>query len=169
MQQDRVRRDFLFRVKGTVVGLPPLAERREDLPLLIDYLMLRLGKKEGRSFTLSRSAREKLQRYPFPGNIRELDNLLTTAMLLGTGGELQIKLLEDASLSPAAEPESPWFGKVRTLDQVAPLDEVIDAYLQHVIQLAGGNHSLAARLAKVHRDTIWRRMKQGKAQKRISA
>ncbi|MEW6185612.1 MAG: sigma-54 dependent transcriptional regulator [Thermodesulfobacteriota bacterium] len=86
MQQGRFRQDLYFRLNVVSLFLPPLRERREDIPLLIDHFLKKFGlqnHKEG--LEVSREARELLLRYPYPGNVRELENLVERAVVLCRG------------------------------------------------------------------------------------
>jgi two-component system NtrC family response regulator len=86
MQQGRFRQDLYFRLNVVSLFLPPLRERREDIPLLIDHFLKKFGlqnHKEG--LEISQEARELLLRYPYPGNVRELENLVERSVVLCRG------------------------------------------------------------------------------------
>jgi transcriptional regulator with GAF, ATPase, and Fis domain len=104
VQEKRFREDLYYRLNVFPVGLPPLRERRDDIPLLVHYLMhkfmLRIGKRlEG----VSRPTMQRLVEYAWPGNVRELENVLERAIILATGGSLEI----GADLLPLPSPTLP--------------------------------------------------------------
>jgi two-component system NtrC family response regulator len=83
VRQGRFRDDLYYRINVVTVTLPPLRERREDLPLLIDHFVKTFAAKNGKTVVgLTREARESLLRYDYPGNVRELENLIERAVVL---------------------------------------------------------------------------------------
>jgi DNA-binding NtrC family response regulator len=105
IEQNRFRSDLYFRLKVISIHTPPLREHRENLPLLAGYFlkeMERLTGKEG--VALSRGALEKMKAYEWPGNIRELKNCLTRAVVMAEGSIVQADdiLLEGDPFTPAA-------------------------------------------------------------------
>ncbi len=86
IQEGRFRQDLYFRLNVVSLFLPPLRERREDIPLLIDHFLKKF-RRENNNETLevSKEARELLLRYPYPGNVRELENLVERAVVLCRG------------------------------------------------------------------------------------
>ena len=99
------REDLLYRLRVIHLHVPPLRERREDVPLLIDYLL----KRSGRGITMSEEAMQVLQRYRWPGNVRELQNVVEQAIWLADGGVIELDHLPRAvrtagdALLPARE------------------------------------------------------------------
>jgi two-component system response regulator PilR (NtrC family) len=88
----RMRHDLYYRLNVITLYVPPLRERREDLPLLIDYILVRLARElRTAPFALSPAARHLLDSHAFPGNVRELENLLQRACVLADGPELQAR------------------------------------------------------------------------------
>jgi formate hydrogenlyase transcriptional activator len=87
----RFRSDLYFRVGVFVVRVPPLRERRDDISLLVHYFMSRLGARLGRKFThVAADTMARLEDYPWPGNIRELENVVERAMIVSDGPVLEI-------------------------------------------------------------------------------
>jgi DNA-binding NtrC family response regulator len=80
------REDLLYRLRVIHLHVPPLRERREDVPLLIEYLL----KRSGRGIRMSEEAMQVLQRYRWPGNVRELQNVVEQAMWFGDGGVIEL-------------------------------------------------------------------------------
>ncbi len=101
----RFREDLLVRLKTVTIALPPLRDRREDIPEFVDHLVAKHSKAMGKRFVgASREAIELLSRYPWKGNVRELDNAIQRAIILGDG-----PLIRPADLSPdiAPSPDDP--------------------------------------------------------------
>jgi transcriptional regulator with GAF, ATPase, and Fis domain len=110
VQEKTFREDLYYRLNVFPIRLPPLRERRDDIPLLVHFLVkkfaLRIGK---RLDGVSRQTMQRLQDYPWPGNIRELENVLERAVILATGSRLDIAidLLPAPAAATAAEQADP--------------------------------------------------------------
>ena len=141
--------------------MPPLRERLEDLPILVQAILGPLSKELGRPFPkISASAMKKLERYPWPGNVRELRNVLERAMLTLHGPEIRSEdlLLENVSgaiasaVSGAGLPTTEW--------EIRPLDDVIRRYVTASVEAAEGNMRKAARLLEISPSTLYARLKE---------
>jgi len=100
------RRDLYYRLSVFPIPIPPLRERREDIPALAWAIARELGEKMGRRVdAIPGEVIERLRRHPWPGNVRELRNLVERALILGSGPTLDIPLPSDASAG--AEPAAP--------------------------------------------------------------
>jgi len=155
------REDFYFRINVIPIELPPLRERREDIPLLSDCFIDAIMAKVGRDIQgLSEAAREALLRYDWPGNVRELRSALEYAVVYADGGVIEpwhlpremfdrrqaaVELATPAASQPAFAPAGGESEK----------EELIRA-----LQQAGGNKSQAARILGVHRGTVINRMRK---------
>ncbi len=94
VRSGRFREDLYYRLNVVQVRVPPLRERREDVLLLADHFLRRFGAEIGRSgLRLSAEAKRRLDEYPFPGNVRELENLIERAVALSSGGEVTVDAL----------------------------------------------------------------------------
>lgn len=145
------RRDLYYRISAFPVRLPPLRERREDLPLLVAHLLERLAPQ--RKVRLSPEAMARLMKHDFPGNVRELRNLLERALLLADGELIEPRHLTGFADGPCTEPER------ASEAEILPLDEVERRYLRHALeQLGGDKKALAARLGISER-TLYRRLR----------
>ncbi|RYF71822.1 MAG: sigma-54-dependent Fis family transcriptional regulator, partial [Comamonadaceae bacterium] len=103
VQGGRFRQDLFYRLNVIELVLPPLRERREDLPALCNALLTRIARDSGVPMpALSAQALRTLASYPLHGNVRELENLLHRAVALSEGGELQLDAAADESLAPEA-------------------------------------------------------------------
>ena len=162
--QDSVRRgefrqDLYFRINVFPITLPPLRERREDIPGLAHEIMRSFGRQE----TLSREILDLFLAYPWPGNIRELRNVLERAILLARGRELTVADFSALTVPPAVRaapsphrhPQPPE-GPERPLD----LDEQEQAYVRKIVEQCGGDTKQAAKLLGISRATLYRKLKK---------
>jgi two-component system, NtrC family, response regulator PilR len=155
VEAGRFRRDLYYRLNVVDLTMPPLRECREDIPLIATHILQRLAAQNGvrEAPRLSEPALEELMRYDFPGNVRELENILERALALSQAGELGPQDLalhriapeeEEAQAEAAAEPQ----GRAEALD--APLPAYLDRLEREAILQAlgktGFNRTAAARL-----------------------
>ncbi len=154
------REDLYYRLRVVEIGLPPLRERREDIPKLVRYFLDRFAAREGREApTLDRDAYAALLSHDFPGNIRELENLLEGAAALSQGGAIR---REDLQWLPrAALPSEAGAPAGAGDDEVADLRVLEERHIQRVLRMAGGNKSRAARLLGISRRTLYRKRSVG--------
>jgi DNA-binding NtrC family response regulator len=107
IREGRFRDDLYYRINVVTIQLPPLRERREDVPLLIDHFLRAFADKNGKSIRgLTREAREALLRYDYPGNVRELENLIERAVVLTRDDVIDLTDLPLTLETQAAESES---------------------------------------------------------------
>ena len=159
--QGRFRKDLLFRFQALSIELPPLRERGDDLFLLADYFIkrqaLRLHRDPPR---LSDAAREGMRRYSWPGNIRELDNVLQRAMLLQDSSTIERSDLNLSQADLAAAP--PGLDEIRFPfeKEDCSLARVEQRLLEQAIAFCNGNISEVARLLGVSRGSLRHRMEK---------
>jgi two-component system response regulator PilR (NtrC family) len=104
VQAGRFRQDLFYRLNVIEIVVPPLRDRREDLPALCDALLARIARETGMPAPLlSPEVLQQLQSHPLPGNVRELENLLHRALALSDGSQLQVDFAPSAAAAPAAE------------------------------------------------------------------
>ena len=149
VERGSFRRDLYYRLSVFPIFLPALRERREDIVLLADTLLTRLA--PGRTYSLSPEARARLQAYDFPGNIRELRNIIERATLMADGDILLLDHLPPELTNDAAK-------GMPGVDAVVPLEAAELRYLQWALAHHGGNRkSLAAQLGISER-TLYRKL-----------
>ncbi len=154
------REDLYYRLRVVEIALPPLRERREDIPKLVRYFLERCAAREGRDVpSLDRDAYAALLTHDFPGNIRELENLLEGAAALSQGSTIRredLQWLPRAALHPegSASPSAPD-------EEIPDLRALEERHIQRVLRLAGGNKSRAARLLGISRRTLYRKRVAG--------
>ncbi|GAA0687463.1 sigma-54-dependent Fis family transcriptional regulator [Marinobacterium maritimum] len=153
------RQDLYYRISAFPVPLPPLRERREDLSLLVSVLLQRLP--GGHAVRLADDTLKRLARYPFPGNIRELRNLLERGILLADDGVIlphhlppDLKDMDAGDVSAGSAPES-------VLDRlpVMPLEELEACYLASVARRFRGDRQALAKELGVSERTLYRKLK----------
>src|SRR6266498_3925303 len=151
IEQGEFRQDLYYRLKVVEIVLPPLRERKEDIPKLVRFFLDKYGKREGlHDVRITQDALQKLMRYPFAGNVRELENLIEGALALTTdpiidSGDL---LLPDAASTTTA-------GEELSAD-LPKLSELERRYVARVLASTGGNMSKAAKILGVDRKTLYR-------------
>ncbi len=154
VRENRFREDLFYRINVVPVLLPPLRERRGDVPLLVEYLIQRYGK--GRRYTVARGAMGMLERYPWPGNVRELENAVQRAIALA-GPRVE---LAQEDLLPQ---DSRWRGAVEVPEAVRPLREVVRAaevaHIQRALEMTGGHRSQTADLLGISRKVLWEKIR----------
>ena len=124
----RFRADLYFRLNVFPVRLPPLRERREDIPLLVNFIVARTGAKLGKTFThVDGTSMARLTAYPWPGNIRELENVIERAAILSTAPVLVVELgLLVPHAAPTAAPALATAGDKAAVTPAAPVLTLAD-------------------------------------------
>jgi DNA-binding NtrC family response regulator len=153
------RQDLYYRLDVIAIHLPPLRERADDIPLLAQHFLRYYGQESGKPVTaFSDEAMELLCSYPWPGNIRELENAIEQAVALSyqpllTPEDLphDVREQREARIASLA-PENTQF----VFPDTPSLEEVKKRYVLHVLQLTGGNVSATARILNVDRRSLYR-------------
>jgi DNA-binding NtrC family response regulator len=151
----RFREDLYYRLNVIEIRLPPLRERREDIPLLVEAFLQKYASTNRKALTgASEPALALLIDYAWPGNVRELENVIERAVTLARGERV---MPED--LPPAVQGAR---GERRVLDEAAdrilPLDEMEKEYIRKILEKAGGNKYQAAQLLGIDRKTLYRKL-----------
>jgi DNA-binding NtrC family response regulator len=145
----RFREDLLYRVNTVEVHLPPLRERREDIPLLARHFLARQAARYGkRAREFSPEAMEALLRHGWPGNVRELEHVVERAVLLASGERLE---LDDLALRPLSSSRAP------SLEEMT-LEEAERYLIKKALQRSGANVSVAAAELGLSRSALYRRL-----------
>lgn len=159
------RDDLFFRLNVVKVMLPTLAQRKEDIPLLVDHFITKFNGLKGKSIeTVSPQVLNMLMAYDFPGNIRELENIIEYCFVLCHGPEITSDNLPREfidSVTVAAGPEKPAESQATKGATVAATIRSREALIiSEALQKAGGSKTAAARGLGIDRTTLWRRMKK---------
>jgi DNA-binding NtrC family response regulator len=164
VQKDQFREDLYFRLRVVDIILPPLRERKEDIPLLAQHFLAVFNNRMKRNVTgFSDSVMELLSSHSWPGNIRELEHIIERAYVLCNGDTITTDHLPTEILSPESpplsidEPATPRPVPVQpisaTLDTEDEIERIVDA-----LRRTAGNKAKAARLLGVDRSTLYRKI-----------
>jgi two-component system response regulator HydG len=161
------RQDLYFRLKVVTVKLPPLRERKEDLPLLCNHFLKEFNQRHGKSVTgLAEPLRKAIHGYDWPGNVRELRNLIESMIVQDTDGVLGIDDLQEGdSLKQTTAPRPA--GSSGLVGR--PLSEIERHYIERTLELTGGNREEAAQMLGIGERTLYRVIKDWKAQDDVRA
>jgi DNA-binding NtrC family response regulator len=156
VEDGQMRNDLYFRLSVVTLTLPPLRERRDDIPLLAYYLLRKYSALMDRDVQeISPEAMERLVDYDYPGNVRELSNFIERGVALAQGNSLGIEHL----------PQSLGALTVRVFKpQMAATPSTLESqeaeHIRHVLRLAEGNRTQAARMLGIDRVSLWRKLKK---------
>jgi two-component system response regulator HydG len=163
VEERRFREDLFFRINVIPIEVPPLRMRGNDILLLAQHFTSQFAAESGKRIAgLTSGAAERLLAYAWPGNVRELRNSIERAVALGNFERVTVEDLPEkvrsyrgtqiviASDDPA---------------ELLPLDEVERRYMLRVVEAAGGNKALAARILGLDRKTLYRRLERLAARK----
>ncbi|MCP9464596.1 MAG: sigma-54 dependent transcriptional regulator [Nitrospira sp.] len=155
VKNKRFREDLYYRLNVIELKLPPLRERREDIPLLVNAFLKKCAEASGRPVKgVSEAALAMLIDYSWPGNVRELENVIERAVTLSRGEKIS-----PDDLPPAVQGAR---GDRRVLDEAAekslPLHEVEKEYIKKILEKTGGNKYQAAHVLGIDRKTLYRKL-----------
>ena len=171
VKQGKFREDLFYRLNVVTIAIPPLRDRREDIPLLAEHFAARHAGERGA--TLTTEAREALLLWDWPGNVRELENAVARALALNPGGTI---LPEDLP-EPVRERWQSGRGAVKPSSSITPppplaprpdplladhptLDELNRRYAERVLRESGGNKTRAAEALGIDRKTLSRLLRE---------
>ena len=152
--QGSFREDLYYRLNVIQMTLPPLRERREDIPALAEHFLTQSGNKLGRTLRLSPGALERLLRYAWPGNVRELENAIERAAILAHS-----EIVEADDLPPHVA-VGLQLGPPPALAGQATLADAERMHILQTLERFGRNHSGAAEALGIGRTTLWRKLKE---------
>jgi len=159
VQEGRFRRDLYFRISALPITMPPLRERQEDIPVLTAQLLERLTADIGHpSVTIDADASAALQSYGWPGNIRELRNVLERALLLNDGAELTTADLRFDVVS--AQGQRGGGGDGHPEDAGLTLAELERRHIERTLRSDKGNVDVAAKRLGISRSTLYQKLKE---------
>jgi DNA-binding NtrC family response regulator len=158
VEEGKFRQDLYYRLRVIEIEIPPLRDRREDVPLLVEHFLKKIGRERGRAFSVSTHALSALLSYAWPGNVRELENALESAVALNRTGVIVPEDLPDKVRAETRE--------VRRLEDfyagLPPLEEVEKRYLAHVLKVTGGNKAKTSAILGINRRTLYRKAEKYK-------
>jgi DNA-binding NtrC family response regulator len=156
LEQGTFREDLYYRLNVVPINIPPLRERREDIPFLAEHFVEKLARASGsRADSITDAAIEKLMSYHWPGNVRELENVIERSLVLCSGGRLDAADIRLEASPRARQPAAEAF-----LPEGMTLDEYEQALIREALRRAEGNKSQAARLLGLTRNALRYRLSQ---------
>src|ERR1041385_5453834 len=157
LEQGTFREDLYYRLNVVPLNIPPLRERKVDIPFLANHFVRKLAPDTGsRVESITDAAMEKLMSYHWPGNVRELENVIERSLVMVSGTELDAS---DIKLESAPRPR-PQSGDAHFLPEGVTLDEYEQEIIREALKPADGNQSQAARLLGLTRNALRYRLTQ---------
>jgi DNA-binding NtrC family response regulator len=157
IKEGRFREDLYYRLNVLDIEIPPLRERRGDLPLLLQYFLNKFAQPGKAPPTIAPRAWAVLSQYHFPGNVREFAHAIEHAVVLASGGEIDVEHLPagiTGTLDPTASSSS---GNLRSLS--AALKEFEHEYLMRALAQANGKKMKAAEILGISRKNLWEKLR----------
>ena len=146
------REDLYYRLNVVNIRIPALRERKSDIPLLVDHFIKKFCTAMSKNLvTIEKAALERLQEFDFPGNVRELENMIERAIVIGNGKEIKVR---DLPLSKAANTST-----------VESLDELEKKHIHQILEKYEWNISRTARVLGIDRVTLYNKMKKYEIEK----
>jgi len=153
IQEKRFREDLFYRLNVVPLVVPPLRERRDDIPILAQHFVGRFNQRNGTRRVLTQGALQKMVAHAFPGNVRELENVVEQAAALSHSDEITADDVRLEALIPDSGPPAG-----RTLAE--QIDDAEREAIQRAMARADGNLERVARELDVSTTTLWRKMKR---------
>ena len=153
IDEGKFREDLYYRLNVMEIFIPPLRERKEDIePLARFFLQKHLPKSNKKISDITSEAMDFLRSYSFPGNVRELENIIERAIILEKG----------PTITPESLPQSMKLFQIETLDpgKIRTIEEMNREYVRQVLDHYGGNRSRAAEVLGISRTSLWRLLKE---------
>lgn len=155
VKEKRIRKDLFYRINAASIHLPPLRERRDDIPLLTNYFAYLFSRKNTKDIKgLSKKSYEILMAYDWPGNVRELSNVVEQAVVFCKGKEITPDCLPE-DLKKRFQPEE---FTLRLSSRSLPLAE--STLIRQVLEETGWNLKQAAKELEIARGTLYSKMKR---------
>jgi len=147
VEQGSFREDLYYRLNVVNIKIPPLRERKEDIPLLVEYFIKKYCKSMNKEIvSIEKAALERLEDFEFPGNVRELENMIERAIVIGNGIEIQLKDLP--------------LGQNIVQNSYESLDEVEVNHILSILNKYDWNISRSAKALRVDRVTLYNKIKK---------
>jgi len=156
VSEGKFRDDLFYRLNVVKIDLPPLSQRREDIPLLVDAFVQKFNAKMGKQIMgVSDHALRFLLGYDFPGNVRELENIIEHAFVLCPGNRIDVDCLPRELTMRQERPEP-----IRSLKEAHPFEKAEADTVKKALERHGGNRIEAAQELGISRATLWRKIKK---------
>ena len=152
MEAGRFRTDLFYRIKVVSIDLPPLRERKEDIPMFAKHFLNSFCKRESKKLQFSSQMIDQLTSYPWPGNVRQLKNAIEHAVVMSSGPRITINHLpDDIQIYYSGNKQS---------EGIRPLRSVELQAIQEAMTACNGNKSAAARKLGISRKALYSRLKE---------
>jgi two-component system, NtrC family, response regulator HydG len=154
ISEGKFREDLYYRLNVMDIFIPPLRDRKEDIePLSMYFLQEYVGRYNKKITGFAKEAMEILMKYSFPGNVRELENIIERAVIIE----------KNSLITPESLPQSLKMFHIETVepDKIRTIDELNKEYAEKVVEMLGGNKSKAAELLGISRTSLWRILSDG--------
>jgi two-component system response regulator HydG len=153
------RSDLYHRLKVVTIDLPRLTERSQDIPLLIEHFMKQFAKRHHKNVTsMSAAARRRLMAFDWPGNVRQLKNVVESMVVVDYDGVLDVDDLPSELAAPAEAGEEPRGNLTSLVGK--PLSEIERLFIAETLEQTGGNREAAAELLGIGQRTLYRKIKE---------
>jgi len=160
VEEHTFREDLFYRLNVVQIRIPPLRERLEALPTLVQHFITRYNHRFGKNIQgIDNNALTMLRKYPFPGNVRELESIIAHAVIMA---EDTIIHIHDLPETVRTEQTRFLALPTDTNDGLLPLAQVEARHVRHVLEKVNYNQSEAAKILGISRSTLWRKIKQYK-------
>ncbi len=157
IEEGLFRQDLYYRLNVATLHIPPLRQRRDDIPLLINYFLAKFSGQDDRAHSISPEALKCLEEYDFPGNARELENMIERSLALCGKEDVQLCHLpielHDRGHRATSLP-------AKNMDTRKSLDENEREYILEVLKNVNGNKTQAAKIIGIDRVSLWRKLKK---------
>jgi DNA-binding NtrC family response regulator len=156
--EKRFREDLYFRIKGVTISIPPLRERREDIPLLIHFFMQNAAERYGKTIDgIAPEAQQALMSYGWPGNVRQLKNAIENMVVMSTTPKLGLDSLP-AEIRPSAGADTS-VGGMNNLVGIS-LEQAEKELIRNTLKMVDGNREQAAKILGIGERTLYRKIKE---------
>ncbi len=153
---NKFRNDLFFRLNSFEINIPPLRERPEDIPILLNYYTQTLSKKLNKKITgIDNAVLVAALSYPFPGNVRELRNMVERAIILSDGDKLTVNEFAFAGLTNSRTAEA-----IINFEETFDLDEIEKLTIMKALERADNKKTEAAQLLNITRQSLDRRLEK---------
>ncbi len=155
LAEGRFREDLYFRIRGSEIHVPPLRDRREDVPLLVNHALGRFAAQMDRPIPrITQPALMRLVAYRWPGNVRELLNLIQKMVVMSSGDEIDVRDVPEEIRCEDAD-ETPGVGSLAGVG----LDRLEKEAIRQTLAMTGGNREQTAQLLGIGERTLYRKLK----------
>ncbi len=157
VKEKKFREDLYFRIKGTTLEIPPLRNRRDDIPLLIDYMITQANEKHSTKVKgITSEARGVLMAYPWPGNVRQLRNTIENMVVLTAEGKLDVDDVPPEIYKGPGELASQQLGQLAGIS----IEDAEKELIRNTLSMVSGNREKAATILGIGERTLYRKIKE---------